>query len=189
MIKYDYELLTILSKILCYQDDKKDSYSINFILEYYKVCKCYIEEKNNIIEYFSLYFNLIDIKDDSALLKMKILLGYPKLIIKPEYNRSNFEQEENYFYSNIYLNELSQRENLTIGEEIDNEILENEMNMNFIGEQLIKNNKGDIQTYIYDYNNNHISDGRVIGFLTELFYHEDILKDSKNELFYFYYDA
>ena len=184
MFKYDYELLTILSKILCYQDDKKDSYSINFFLEYYKVCKCFIQEENNIIEYFSLYFNLIDIKDDSALLKMKILLGYPKLIIKPEYNLNNFEQNEKYFYSNIDQSDLNQGENLTIGEEIDNEILEKEMNLNFIGEQLIKNNKGDIQTYIYDYNNNHISDGRVIGFLAELFYHEDILKDSKNELIY-----
>jgi len=184
LFKYDYELLTILSKILCYQDDKKDSYSINFLLEYYKVCKCFIQEENNIIEYFNLYFNLIDIKDDSALLKMKILLGYPKLIIKPEYNLNNFERDEKYFYSNIDQSDLNQGENLTIGEEIDNEILEKEMNINFIGEQLIKNNKGDIQTYIYDYNNNHITDGRVIGFLAELFYHEDILKDSKNELIY-----
>ena len=186
---YDYELLTILSKILCYQYDTKDQYSIKFILEYYKLCRSFLQEENNrnIIEYYSLYFNLIDIKDENALAKMRILLGYPRLIIKPENKMNNYEGDEVYFYGNIRSTELDKEiaENLSLREEIDKEILENEMNMNLIGEQLIKNNEGDIQTYIYDYNITHILDGKIIGFLAEVFCHDYFLgAETKNELIY-----
>ena len=185
LFKFDQELLIILAKILCYQEDEYDSYSIKFIKEYYKNCKCFMNE-GKIIEYFNVYFNLIDIKDQSALLKMKILLGYPRLIIKPENRMDDKEIEENYFYENINLNEraLEESEIPRLGEDIDKEILEKELNINYIGEQLIKNNNGDILTPIYEYKNTYICDERIIGFLTELFYYENRLRNHQNELIY-----
>ena len=186
LFRFDQELLIILSKILCYSEVAKDQYSLKFILEYYKACKVYLQEEKYIVNYFSVYFDLIDIKDEGALIKMRILLGYPRIIIIPENSMySDNYINKNYFYENVEMeNYLKEKMNLRLGEEIDKEILENELNMNYIGEQLIKINNGDIQTHIYDYNNTHIIDERIIGFLTEIFSPESKLEKFKNELIY-----
>ena len=195
LIKYlflnDNELLLILTKIL-YYNETEDFYSMKFFYEYYRTCKCFIllHAVDKIIDYFSVYLNLIDIKDQNAIKRMKVILGYPRLIIKSENPDINIENDDKYYYDNINIIDKSIKEskNLRIKEEIDKEIIENEMNNNYIGEQIIKNNNGDQLTNVYEYNNTSILDDRIIGLLTEIFYHESNLKGHKNELIYLLMD-
>ena len=62
----DHELLIILSKILCYAKPFKHPFFIKFFIYYYKFCKCFMNQEQ-IMEYFDVYFNLLDIKDDKLL--------------------------------------------------------------------------------------------------------------------------
>ena len=96
---------------------------------------------------------------------------------------------EDYYYKNIDIFEYQDFETKRIhqyleGEEIDNEILKNEMNKYYIGEQLIKKNNGDLKTPIFEYKNTLLYFDRIIGLLIEIFSHESRLGIFKKKLIY-----
>ena len=186
----DHELLIILSKILCYAKPFKHPFFIKFFIYYYKFCKCFMNQ-DQMMEYFDVYFNLLDIKDDNINIRFRYILGFPRIILEKE--NDNLDRiNEDYYYKNIDIfdifeyqdNETKRIHQYLEGEEIDNEILKNEMNKYYIGEQLIKKNNGDLKTPIFEYKNTLLYFDRIIGLLIEIFSHESRLGIFKKKLIY-----
>ena len=189
MFQHNIELLMILTKIL---SKNEKTFLMKFFREYYRKCKCFMlsDKEDKIVDYFKIYFNLLDIQNENTLIALQTILGYPRLVIKTKNNINVMEHEENFYYRNEDLSEKARKEseNLTLRDEIDKEIIENSKNIDYFGEQLIKDNNGYKNTYVYEYKNTYIIDERIIGFLNEIFNHESKLKGHKSELIYLLID-
>lgn len=88
--KKDY-LLVILIKILTSSDDKFDN---KIIYRYLPKLLRFSLESNCFMKYINFCYELLDMKDEINLKRMKIILGYPRLIIKPRPNNNNKENKE-----------------------------------------------------------------------------------------------
>ena len=84
-------LLVILTKILTYNDDKFDN---SVIYGYLPKLLKFSLEKDCFMKYISFCYDLLDIKDEINIERMKIILGYPRLIIKPISKNNNIENKE-----------------------------------------------------------------------------------------------
>ena len=86
----DSELLLILIKILEYKDlDFSDKYNINCLPSLLE----YSIKNQKLVDFFELCYNILDIRDDICIRRMKQLLGFPTMIIKPKVNKENKEQK------------------------------------------------------------------------------------------------
>ena len=86
----DSELLFILIKILEYKDlDFSDKYNIKCLPSLLE----YSIQNQKLAEFFELCYNIIDIRDDICLRRMKQILGFPTMIINPKLNKENIEQK------------------------------------------------------------------------------------------------
>ena len=86
----DMELLIIFIKILEYKDEEfTDKYNITCLPSLLE----YSTKNHTIINFIKLCYNIIDIRDDICIRRMKQLLGFPTMIIKPKLNKENKEQK------------------------------------------------------------------------------------------------
>ena len=76
----DNELLVMLIKILEYKDK---SFTDKLNLEYLPSLFKFSKSKGKLFRFIELCIHIIDIKDDLCIERMKQLLGYPTLIIRP----------------------------------------------------------------------------------------------------------
>ena len=81
----DNDLLIMLIKILEYKDK---SFTDKFNLEYLPSLFKFSKSKGKIFRFIELCIHIIDIKDNLCIERMKQLLGYPTLIIKPVTKKS-----------------------------------------------------------------------------------------------------
>ena len=84
------DLLVILTKILTNNDDK---FNNSVIYGYLPKLLKYSLENDCFMKYINFCYELLDIKDEINLERMKIILGYPRLIIKPITN-NNIKEEK-----------------------------------------------------------------------------------------------
>ena len=116
----DYQLLFILIKIFQYEDN---NFSLNFNTMILHYLMEFAIKNDKLIIYLELCYNIIDIKDEFCLERMKYILGMPSMIIKPLINNENKENKEN----------------------------NNNQKWPLFGAQLIENNNNDLKTEIYKY--------------------------------------
>ena len=114
----DNDLLLILLKILEYNDK---SFTDRCNLEYLPSLMKSSKKKDKLIKFIELCMNIIDIKDDLCLERMKQILGSPVLIVKPKIFSANTDDK------------------------ID------QQKWPLFGAQLILNNNNDLNTEIYKY--------------------------------------
>ena len=114
----DNDLLLILLKILEYNDK---SFTDRCNLEYLPSLMKSSKKKDKLIKFIELCMNIIDIKDDLCLERMKQILGLPVLIVKPKIFSANTDDK------------------------ID------QQKWPLFGAQLILNNNNDLNTEIYKY--------------------------------------
>ena len=74
------DLLHILIKILQYQDK---NYSDNFNIYHLPPLMEYAIKNNKLINYIKFCYNIIDMKDEFCIERMKQIIGFPTMIIKP----------------------------------------------------------------------------------------------------------
>ena len=80
----DREFLNLLIPILQASEQNYKGFCKDFNTELLSELIEYTFSKNKIEEIFSLLYNIISIKDDSCLERMKDLLGYPSLVVLPK---------------------------------------------------------------------------------------------------------
>jgi hypothetical protein len=90
----DIDLLLILIRMLEYQDKAfSDKCNLEFLPNLLK----YSKKNDKLIRFIKLCINIIDIKDDLCIERMKQILGFPVLIVKPKnysYNKGENNQEK-----------------------------------------------------------------------------------------------
>ena len=84
------KLLVILTKILTNNDDKFDN---SVIYGYLPKLLKFSLEKDCFVKYIRFCYELLDMKDEINLERMKIILGYPRLIIKPMSKNNKIENQ------------------------------------------------------------------------------------------------
>ena len=169
---HEFELLIILSKILCYRD-------LDYSIQFYFHCNHELKFNKKIWkdfpeQYFNIYFNIIEIKDEFCLERMKIILGIPRLILNID---EDLEKEE-YFYENW--KKYYEKDELNIFKSEPDDFLEDEEKRINIGESIIKFKKYDLKTPIYEYKNTNCYDERINGFFVDIFYHDSNFLVKKN---------
>ena len=117
----DNQLLIMLIKIFQYEDD---NFSLNFNAKILPYLMEFAIKNEKLIIYLEFCYNIIDIKDEYCLERMKQILGFPTMVIKPLINNENNENKDN--------NSNNQKWPL-------------------FGAELIKNNNNDLKTEIYKY--------------------------------------
>ena len=115
----DNQLLFMLVKILQYEDI---NFSTKFNIKFLPSLMEFAIQNSKLIIYLELCYNIIDIKDEHCLERMKLILGFPTMIIKPLINNENNNKENN-----------------------------NNQKWPLFGAELIKNNNNDLKTEIYKY--------------------------------------
>ena len=84
------DILVMLTKILTYNDDK---FNNSVIYGYLPKLLKFSLENDCFMKYVSFCYDLLDIKDEINIERMKIILGYPRLIIKPISKSNNIENK------------------------------------------------------------------------------------------------
>ena len=86
----DSDLLFILIKILQYKDkDFSDKYNIIILPSLLDLSI----KNQKLMKFIELCYNIIDIKDNICLSRMKQILGFPTMIIKPKLNKNKQKQK------------------------------------------------------------------------------------------------
>ena len=97
----DFDLLNILTKILQYQDK---SFSDKFNFEYLPSLLECSKKNDKLIRFIELCISIVNIKDNLCIERMKQIIGYPVLIIKPNKYSDNKQQKWPLFGAQLILN-------------------------------------------------------------------------------------
>ena len=86
------KLLNIFTKIFQFEDQ---DFTEKFIEIYLPQLAKLANRTDRTLKYIDLCYNIIDIKDKYTLYRLKLILGYPSLIIKPLKKEENNNKDEN----------------------------------------------------------------------------------------------